>query len=116
MIDGLTDHICQLACHALIGDRSNAAVEFKAQDRLIHTILDGDIELQKELLKVRHDKGVSHLLEIYHAYYDVKSGVTMICADKTISAVKKSNPHQKPPQKLLHTVQYSTKCFPQNSV
>ena len=51
-IDALIDHICQLAHHALIGDGSDAAVEFEVQCRLIHAIPDGDIELQKELLKV----------------------------------------------------------------
>ena len=51
-IDALIDYICQLACHELIGDASDAAVEFEAQHRLIHAIPDGDIELQKELLKV----------------------------------------------------------------
>ena len=29
-IDALVDHICQLDCCALIGDGSNAAVEFEA--------------------------------------------------------------------------------------
>ena len=51
-VDALIDCICQLACHALIGDGSDAAVEFEAQCRLIHAIPDGDIGLQKELLKV----------------------------------------------------------------
>ena len=63
-IDALIDHIWQLAHHALIGDGSDAAVEFEFQCRLICAIPDGDIELQKELLKVSCDKGVSHLLEI----------------------------------------------------
>ena len=44
-IDALIDHICQLACHALIGDWSDATVEFEVQCRLIHVIPDGDIEL-----------------------------------------------------------------------
>ena len=61
--------MCQLAHHALIGDGSNAAVKFEVQCRLIHAIQDGDIELQKELLKVSQDKGVSHLLEICCTYY-----------------------------------------------
>ena len=61
-IDALADSIYQLACHALMGVGSNAAVEFKVQCRLIHAIPDGDIELQKELLKIGHDKGVSHPL------------------------------------------------------
>ena len=62
--DALMDCICQLAHHALIGDRSNVPVEIEAQHRLICAILDGDIELWKELLKVSCDKGISHLLEI----------------------------------------------------
>ena len=44
-IDALVDHKCQLACHALIGDSSDTAVEFKVQCRLICAIPDGDIEL-----------------------------------------------------------------------
>ena len=51
-IDALIDRICQLACHTLIGDGSDAAVKFEVQCRLIHAIPDGDIELQKGLLKV----------------------------------------------------------------
>ena len=61
-IDALIDCICQLAHHALIGDGSDAAVEFEVQPRLICAIPDGDIELWKELLKVIQDKGVSYLL------------------------------------------------------
>ena len=78
-IDALIDCICQLAHYALIGDGSDAAVEgidaaveFKVQCRLIHAIPDGDIKLQKELLKVSQDKGVSHLLEICHMYYAIE--------------------------------------------
>ena len=51
-IDALIDHIHQLAHFTLIGDGSDAAVEFEAQCRLIHAIPDGEIELWKELLKV----------------------------------------------------------------
>ena len=50
-IDAL-DCICQLAHHALIGDESDAAVEFEVKHRLICAIPGGDIQLQKELLKV----------------------------------------------------------------
>ena len=89
-IDALIDHIHQLACCALKGDGSDAAVEFEVQHRLIHTIPDGDIELQKELLKVSQDKGVSHLLEICHTYYAVESGAAAICVGKTINVVQKS--------------------------
>ena len=38
-IDALIDCICQLACCALIGDLSDAAVEFEVQHRLICAIL-----------------------------------------------------------------------------
>ena len=51
-IDTLIDHICQIACCALIGDGSDTAVEFEVQCRLICAIPYGDIELQKELLMV----------------------------------------------------------------
>ena len=46
-IDALIDCIHQLACCAPIGDVSDAAVELEAQQRLIHAIPDGDIELLK---------------------------------------------------------------------
>ena len=42
-IDILIDCICQLVHHTLLGDGSDAAVEFEAQYRLIHAIPDGDI-------------------------------------------------------------------------
>ena len=51
-IDAPIDCICQLAHCPLIGDGSDAAVESEVQHRLICAIPDGDIELQKELLKV----------------------------------------------------------------
>ena len=98
-IDALVDHICQLAHHVLIGDGGDGAVEFEVQHRLIHAIPDGDIELQKELLKVRHDNGVSHLLEICHRYHAIESGAAEMCAGKTINAVQKSCQPQKPPLK-----------------
>ena len=103
-IDGLIDCICQLACHALIGDGSDAPVKFQVQCRLIHVIPDGDIEIQKELLKVSWDKGVSHLLEICCTYYAIESGASAICAVKTINAVQKSHWPWKQPQK--HPSQY----------
>ena len=90
-IDALVDHIHQCACHALIGDGSDAVVEFEVQCRLIHAIPDGDIELWKELLKVRCDKGVSNLLEICCTYYAIESGAAATCIGKTISAVQKSH-------------------------
>ena len=90
-IDALIDHICQLACCALIGDGSDAAVEFEAQHRLICGIPDGDIELWKKLLKVSWDKDLSHLLEICCTYYAIESGAAAMCAGKTINAVHKSH-------------------------
>ena len=40
---------------------------------LICAIPDGDVELWKKLLKVSHDKVVSHPLDICHTYYSVES-------------------------------------------
>ena len=54
--------ICQLAHHALIGEGSDAALEFEVKCRLIHAVLDDDIELLKVMVIVSHDKGVLHLL------------------------------------------------------
>ena len=96
--DALVNHICQLACHALIGDGSNAAVEFEVQCRMIHAIWDSDIELWKEFLKVSHDEGVSHVLEISHTYCAIESGAPVMCASKTINAVQKSDQPLKHPQ------------------
>ena len=56
------DRICQLAHHAQLGNGSNATIEFEVQCRLIQAILDADIELWKELLKVSHEKK-------YHIYW-----------------------------------------------
>ena len=83
--------ICQPACHALIGDGSDVAVELEVQCRLIHAIPDGDIELWKELLKVTQDRVVSHLLEICRIYYAIESGAAAFCAGKTINVVQKSH-------------------------
>ena len=88
-IDALIDHICQLACHALIGDGSDAAVEFEVQHRLICAIPDGDINLMKELLKVSWDNGVSHPLDICHTYYAVESRAAAMYASKTITVSTK---------------------------
>ena len=52
-VDELIDRIYQLACHVQIGDGSDAAIEFEVQHRLIRAIPNADIELQKELLKVK---------------------------------------------------------------
>ena len=55
----LIDRICQLNCHAQIGNDSNATTEFKVQCRLIWAIPDADIKLKKELLKVNCDKSIT---------------------------------------------------------
>ena len=86
-IDELVDQICQLAQRAQIGDGSDAAIEFKVQHRLIRVTPDADIELCKQLLKVSHDKRVSHLLEICRTYYAVESGVATMCAGHMVHAV-----------------------------
>ena len=98
-IDACVDRIHQLAHCALMGDGSDAAVEFEVQCRLIYAIPDGDIELQKELLKVNWDKGVSYLLEMCCTYYVVESGAAAMCAGKTINTVQNSHWPQKQPQK-----------------
>ena len=98
-IDALIDCIWQLACHALIGDGSDAAAEYKVQHRLICAITDGDIELWKELLGVSYDNGVSHLLEICHTYYSIEPAAPAMCSDKTINALQKSCQPQKQPLK-----------------
>ena len=86
-IDSLLCHIHQLAHHALVGDGSDPAVEFVVQCTLIHAIPDGDIEL----LKVSHDKSVSHLLEICCTCYAIEYGAAAMCAAKTINEVQKSH-------------------------
>ena len=55
-VDEVINRICQLICHVQIGNGHDAAIEFEVQCRLIWAIPDGNIELQKELLKVNHDK------------------------------------------------------------
>ena len=99
-VDELVDRICQLTCHAQIGDGSNAAIEFEIQCRLIQAIPDANIELWKELLKVNHDKKVSDLLEISHMYYAVESGVAVMCAGKATHALHQGHqPQKNKPQK-----------------
>ena len=98
-VDALIDHICQLACCALISDGSDEAVEFEVHCRLICAIPDGDFELWKEHLKISLDKGVSHLLEICHTYYAVESGAASMYACEIINAVQKFHWSQKQPQK-----------------
>ena len=90
-IDALIGCICQHVCCALIGDGSDAAVKCEVQCRLICAIPDGDIELQKELLKVSQDKGISHLVDICCTYYAIESGAAAMCAGKTVNGVQKSH-------------------------
>ena len=86
-IDELVDWICQLAHRAQIGNGSDAAIEFKVQCRLIWVIPDANIKLCKQLLKVSHDKRVSHLLEICRTYYAVESGAAAMCVGHVVHAV-----------------------------
>ena len=79
---------------------------------LMHALPDGDIELWKELLKVRQDKGVSHLLGMCHTYYAIESGAAVMCAGKTINAVQKSHQPQQQPQKCPSQCQNCT-CWHQ---
>ena len=61
-IDALIDFIHQPACHALIGNGSDAAVEFEVQCRLIHVIPDGDIELSgRSFSRSVDDKCAPHI-------------------------------------------------------
>ena len=103
-IDELIDRICQLAHCVQIGDGSNAAIEFEVQCRLIGAIPDANIGLQKELLKVSCKKKVSHLLEISHTYYAVKSGAAAMCAGKAIHTLHQAVSARKTSHKsLLHS-------------
>ena len=86
-INELVDQICQLTHRAQIGNGSDAAIEFEVQHRLICVIPDTDIELCKQLLKVSHNKKVSHLLEICRTYFAVESGAAAMCAGHVVHAV-----------------------------
>ena len=86
-IDELVNQICQLTQRAQISNGSNAAIEFEVQCRLIWVIPEANIELHKQLLKVSHDKRVSHLLEICRTYHAVESGVAAMCAGHVVYAV-----------------------------
>ena len=86
-INELVDQICQLGHRAQISNGSDAAIEFEAQHRLIWAIPDADIGLHKQLLKVSHDKRVSHLLEICRTYYAVESAVAAMCVGHVVHAV-----------------------------
>ena len=95
-----SDRICQLTHCAQIVDNSDATIEFEVQCRLIQAIPEANIELQKELLKVNHDKNVSDLLEISHTYYAVESGVAAMCTGKAIHALCQGHqPQKSKPQK-----------------
>ena len=99
-VNELIDRICQVTCHAQIGDGGNATIEFKVQCRLIQAIPDADIDLQKELLKVNCDKKVSDLLEISCTYYTAEPGVAVMYAGKAIHALHQGCQLQKSkPQK-----------------
>ena len=86
-INELVDQIHQFTCRAQIGDGSDAAIEFKVQCRLIWVIPDAKIKLHKQLLKVSHDKRVSHLLEICRTYYAVESGAAAMCVRHVVHVV-----------------------------
>ena len=98
-IDELVDQICQLSHRAQIGDGSDATIECEVQCRLIWAIPDADIELHQQLLKVSHNKRVSHLLEICRTYYAVESGVAAMCGGHVVHAV--CHTHQIYDPKLL---------------
>ena len=66
--DDLVNRIRQLAHCALIGDGSNAAIEFEVQRRLISAVLESNIELRKQLLKVDWTKGGQELLQVSGTY------------------------------------------------
>ena len=93
--DEFIDRKCQLACHAQIGNGSDATIEFKVQCRLIWAIPGANIELQKELLKVNCDKKVSDQLEISHTYYAIELGTAAMCAGKAIHALHQGHQPQK---------------------
>ena len=86
-INEVVDWICQLTHRAQTGNGNDAVIEFKVQCRLIWAIPDANIKLHKQLLKVSHDKKVSHLLEIYRTYYTVESCTAAMCAGHVVHAV-----------------------------
>ena len=102
-IDELVDWIHQLTCRAQIGNVSDAAIEFKVQCRLIRAIPDTDIKLCKQLLKVSHDKRISHLLEICRTYYAVVSGAAAMCAGHVVHAVCHAYQTHDPKLLMSHT-------------
>ena len=85
-INKLVDQICQLTHKAQISNGSDAAIKFQVQCRLIQVIPDANIKLHKQLLKISHDKRVSHLLEICRTYYTVESAVAAMCVGHVVHA------------------------------
>ena len=74
----------------------------KSNTGLIGAIPDGNIELQKELLKVNHDKKVSDLSEISCTYYAIESRAAAMCAGKAIHALcQDCQPQKIKPQKCI---------------
>ena len=113
-VDKLIGRICQLTHHAQIGNGSDAAIEFEVQCRLIWAIPDANIELWKELLKVNHDKKISHLLEISCTYYAIESRAAVMCAGKAIHPLHQGHqPKRNKPQKCTPQCTNCTHpCFP----
>ena len=105
-VNELIDRICQLACHAQIGDGSDATNEFEVHCRQIQAIPDANIELWKELLKVNHDKKVSDLLEISCTYYAIELGVAAMCGWQG---------HLCPPPRLSTSEEQATEEYPRVS-
>ena len=111
-INEVVDWIWQLAHMAQIGNGSDAAIEFKIQCRMIWAIPDTDIELCKQLLKVSHDKRVSHLLEICRTYYTVESSAAAMCVGHVVHDV--CNTHQTHDPKLLTSYTMCPNCTHQH--
>ena len=107
-VNELIDRIHQRACCVQIGNGSDATIEFEVQCRLIWTIPDANIKLQKEPPKVSHDKKVSHLPEISHTYYVIESGVAVMCAGKAIHDL--SQGHQPKKNKTQKSVSQWLSC------
>ena len=111
-INELVDWICQLAHRAQIGNGSDAAIEFEVQHRLIRVIQDANIEQHKQLLKVSHDKRVSHLLEICRTYFAVEAGVAAMCAGHVVHAL--CHTYQTHDPKLLNSYAPCPNCTHQH--
>ena len=107
-INELVDWICQLTHRAQISNGSDAVIEFEVQCKLIQVVPDADIKLCKQLLKVSHDKRVSHLLDICRTYYTVESGVAAMCAGHVVHAV--CHTHQAHDSKLQTSFALCPNC------